>query len=121
MTTTVVLAKQIDIENLTLRFAHVPDNWAFAPEQITVLLSTDGEHYSDTLQVAMPFDPVSSEENTPREVELKVPVMKEGVVSLKIDIHALAAVPDWHRAKGLKPWILMDEIEVSERLTENKN
>ena len=121
VTTTVVLAKQIDIEKLTLRFAHVPDNWAFAPEQVTVLLSTDGEHYTDTLQVAMPFDPASSEENTPREVELKVPVMKEGVVSLKIDIHALAAVPDWHRAKGLKPWILMDEIEVSERLTENKN
>lgn len=113
---TVMLAKQVDIEYLTLRFAHVPDNWAFAPEQVSVLLSADGEHYTDTLQVSMPFNPAASEENNSREVEVKVPVMKDGVASLKIVIRALDAVPSWHRAKGLKPWILMDEIEISERL-----
>lgn len=117
VTATVALSKQVDIENLTLRFAHVPDNWAFAPRQVTVMLSSDGEHYTDTLQVAMPFDPASSDEKSPREVELMIPVMKAGIASLKIDLQALSAVPDWHRAKGLKPWILMDEIEVSERVT----
>lgn len=121
VTATVALSKQVDIENLTLRFAHVPDNWAFAPRQVTVLLSTDGEHYTDTLQVAMPFDPASSDEKSPREVELRIPVMKAGIASLKIDLQTLSAVPDWHRAKGLKPWILMDEIEVSEMLKENKD
>lgn len=117
VTATVMLAKQIDIEQLTLRFAHVPDNWAFAPQQVNVLLSSDGEHYTDTLNVAIPFDPASSEENHPREVELKVPVDKEGIASFKVEVNALSAVPDWHRAKGLKPWVLMDEIEVSERVT----
>ena len=109
-----MLAKQIDIENLTLRFAHTPDNWAFAPEQVSVLLSADGEHYTDTIAVTMPFDAASNEENTPREVEIKVPVGRSDVAAMKIDIRALSAVPDWHRAKGLKPWILMDEIEVEE-------
>lgn len=47
--------------------------------------------------------------------------MKAGIASLKIDLQTLSAVPDWHRAKGLKPWILMDEIEVSEMLKENKD
>ena len=114
VTATVKLAKQINIEDITLRFAHVPDNWAFAPRQVTVVLSTDGEHYSDTLQVEMPFDAASSEENTPREVEVKVPVGKDGITSFKVEVEALAAVPSWHRAKGLKPWILMDEIIVNE-------
>jgi hypothetical protein len=121
MTATVVLSKHIDIEYITLRFAHVPDNWAFAPKQVKVLLSTDGERYTDTLQVAMPFDPASSEENSPREVEVKVPVTKAGTAAFKVEVDALSAVPAWHRAKGLKPWILMDEIEVSERIKENKN
>lgn len=121
VTATVMLSKRIDIENITLRFAHVPDNWAFAPRQVTVVLSTDGENFTDTLQTAMPFDPASSEENTPREVEIKVPVTKEGVAAFKVEVDALSAVPAWHRAKGLKPWILMDEIEVSERIKENKN
>lgn len=121
VTATVMLAKQIDIENITLRFAHVPDNWAFAPRNVIVLLSADGEHYSDTLQVAMPFDPASDEENSPRVVEVRVPVTKGGVASFKVEVDALSAVPAWHRAKGLKPWILMDEIEVSERIKENKN
>lgn len=120
VTATVMLSKRIDIENITLRFAHVPDNWAFAPRQVTVVLSTDGENFTDTLQTAMPFDPASSEENTPREVEIKVPVTKEGVVAFKVEVDALSAVPAWHRAKGLKPWVLMDEIEVSEKLKNDK-
>ena len=99
----------------------MPDNWAFAPRNVTVLLSADGEHYSDTLQVAMPFDPASDEENSPRVVEVRVPVTKGGVASFKVEVDALSSVPAWHRAKGLKPWILMDEIEVSERIKENKN
>ena len=121
VTTTVTLAKQVDVENITLRFAHVPDNWAFAPKQIVVLLSSDGEHYNDSIQVAMPFDPSSKEESHSREVVLKVPVDKDGIASFKVEVDALSSVPAWHRAKGLKPWILMDEIEVNEKIKENKN
>lgn len=116
VTATVKLAKQVDVENLTLRFAHVPDNWAFAPAHITVTLSSDGEHYTDTVEVAMPFDPTAIEENIPREVEIKVPVGRDNVAFMKVEVDAISAVPDWHRAKGLKPWILMDEIEVSEKI-----
>ena len=116
MTATVMLSKQIDIEYITLRFAHVPDNWAFAPKKVMVMLSGDGERYTDTLQVTMPFDPASREENAPREVEVRVPVTQSGIVAFKVDVEALTAVPAWHRAKGLKPWILMDEITVNEKI-----
>ncbi len=114
VTTTVELSKPIDIDFVTLRFAHSPELWAFAPKHVTILLSADGESYSDTLQAAMPFDPSSSESNNPQVVELKVPVDKVGIGYLKIEAQSIGTVPTWHRAKGLKPWLLMDEIEVSE-------
>ena len=114
--TTVALSKPIDVDYVTLRYAHAPANWAFAPRQVTLLLSSDGEHYGDTLQATIPFDPTAEEEKAARVVELRVPVGKPGIVSLKIDARAIEAVPAWHRAKGLNPWLLMDEIEVGERI-----
>ena len=83
---------------------------------MTLLLSSDGEHYGDTLQATIPFDPTAEEEKAARVVELRVPVGKPGIVSLKIDARAIEAVPAWHRAKGLNPWLLMDEIEVGEKI-----
>lgn len=114
VTTTVELSKPIDIEFVTLRYAHNPDMWAFAPKQVTLLLSQDGQTYTDTLQVEMPFNAASEESVTPQVVELRVPVGKAGVGFLKMEAVSIGTVPAWHRAKGLKPWLLMDEMEVSE-------
>jgi hypothetical protein len=112
--TTVTLSKPIDVEYVTLRFAHVPDNWAFAPMRVAVLLSSDGINFTDTVSVGAPFDPASKNESYPHEVVLIVPVNKPAVTALKIDAVAIPSIPAWHRAKGLKPWILMDEIMVEE-------
>lgn len=114
VTTMVELSKSIDIDAVTLRFAHFPEMWAFAPKQVTILLSSDGQIFSDTVNVAMPFDPLSDENNSPQVVELKVPVEKAGVGFLKIVASSIGTIPVWHRAKGLKPWLMIDEIEVSE-------
>lgn len=114
--TTVQLSKPIDVDFVTLRFAHAPANWAFAPKQIEMALSPDGTNYTDTLLVEMPFNPEEEENSKPQVVEIKVPVNKGLVETLKIDIRSLHTVPAWHRAKGLKTWLLMDEIEVSEKV-----
>ena len=114
VTTTIELSKPIDVEFVTLRYAHSPETWAFAPRQVTIFLSSDGQTYTDTLHVDMPFDPASVEFNSPQVVELKVPVDKPGIGFLKIEARSIGTVPAWHRAKGLNPWLLMDEIEVGE-------
>ncbi len=112
--TTVQLSKPINVDNIILRYAHAPDNWAFAPESVTLLLSSDGQNYNDTLLVHPLFSPDDQDYREPQVVELKIPVMKSGVESIKILAQPLRAIPTWHRAKGLKPWLLMDEIKVSE-------
>lgn len=113
--TTVQLAKPIDIETLTLRFAHTPATWAFAPRQVQLLFSVDGVTYGDTLIATVPFDPTEEAESTPQVVELKVPVGRNGVGYVRIVPQTIGNIPAWHRAKGLKPWLLMDEIEVVEK------
>ena len=115
VTTTVDLAKEIEVEYVVLRYAHAPDTWVFAPRQVAVVVSTDGVNYSDTLICNVPIDPADEAEATPRVVELRVPVNSQGVRSLRLLPQTLATIPAWHRAKGLKPWLLMDEIEIIEK------
>ena len=114
VTTTVELSKPIDIDAVTLRYAHFPEMWAFVPQQVIILLSSDGQLFTDTVNVSLPFDPTLEENNNPQVVELRVPVKKDSVGFLKIKAQSIGSVPAWHRAKGLNPWLLMDEIEVSE-------
>ena len=120
VTTIVQLSKSIDIEHVTLRFAHAPEMWAFAPLSVSLLFSSDGVVYGDTLVVDMPIDPVAEEASVPQVVELQVPVGKPNVAYVKIIAESIGTIPTWHRAKGLKPWILMDEIKVGELLPLNK-
>ena len=100
---------------LTLRFAHATDSWVFAPQSVSVALSSDGIRYTDTVTVSIPFDPALEQENEPRVVTLQIPLQRQYFTRLKIIPHTLAAIPSWHHAKGLKPWLLIDEIEITER------
>ena len=111
---TVSLSKPVDIDFVTLRFAHSPEMWAFAPKQVTLFLSHDGTSFADTLQVPVSIDAAAEDASEPRVVELRVPVGKNGISLLKVDAQSIGAIPAWHRAKGLNPWLMMDEIEVSE-------
>lgn len=114
VTTTLELAKPIDIEYVLLRYAHSPSTWAFAPEKVKLTFSADGETYGDTVYTEVDFSPAEQENSEPRLVELRVPVNKKGIGYIKIEPETIDRIPSWHRAKGLKPWLMMDEIKVSE-------
>lgn len=114
VTTVVELAKPLAVETITLRYAHVPVSWVFAPKSVVLSFSSDGVNYTDTMQVAPAFDPVDREQEAPQLVEIKVPVSLQAVKYVKVEPIVVGQIPAWHRAKGLKPWLLMDELEISE-------
>lgn len=120
LTTVVELAKPLDVESVMLRFAHNPALWAFAPQTVTLSFSADGQTFADTVQVSIPFNPSDQSETEARVVELTVPSNAHNIGFIQIDIKTIEQVPAWHRAKGLKPWLMMDEIEIIERIT-NQN
>ena len=104
----VTLADTLNVSKLTLRFAHTPLSWAFAPVSVSIVLPTD------TINFKTPFDPALEQENEPRVAELQIPIEKSGITHFEIIPHTFPAIPEWHHAKGLKPWLLLDEIEISE-------
>lgn len=115
VTTTIELAKPIDVEAVVLRFAHNPATWAFAPRTVTITVSTDGKGYADAAVDTIPFDPADQEQTDARVVELRVPVAGRQVSHIKVVANTIGSIPAWHRGKGLKPWLLMDELEVIEK------
>lgn len=112
--TTLTLNKPIDVEYITLRYAHAPTTWAFAPQKVGVVVSSNGNTSGDTIMAQIPFDPSVEKNGTSQVVELKIPIQQKDITHIVINAQTIGAIPQWHRAKGLKPWLLMDEIEVSE-------
>ena len=47
---------------------------------------------------------------------LTVPVNRTDVRFVRIIATPIARIPAWHRAKGLNPWIMMDEIKIEEEI-----
>ena len=113
---TVELAKAVDVETLVLRYAHSTAVWAFAPREVTITFSADGTTWTDTVHYTLPFDPAAKENSADQIVELRIPVERSGVGYIKIEQTTIGKIPAWHRAKGLKPWLMMDEIQIEEHL-----
>ncbi len=109
------LSKSIAVDCVVLRFAHSPQIWAFSPVSVGLSFSQDGTTYTPIQEVETPLDPASQDNADARVVEIRVPVQATETSFVKITAHALDAIPAWHRAKGLKPWLLMDEVEIIEK------
>ena len=116
VTITVQLSKPLLVETLRVRYAHSPAPWAFAPRQLQISYSSDGEHFSDPETVTMPFDVQSQQHSDAQIISLDIPVSTSQTIShIRINNVTINSIPLWHRAKGLKPWLLIDEIEVIEK------
>jgi hypothetical protein len=114
---TLQLGKPIDLSRVQLRFAHVPDAWVFAPAVVGVQVSTDGTNFSDTIHAAVTYNPADQAMNTTQLQLLTIPVNRTNIRFVRIIAKPLRRIPAWHRAKGLNPWIMMDEVVIEEVIT----
>lgn len=108
------LSKPIDLQRVILRFAHVPEAWAFAPKSMAVYVSSDGENYSPAYNAKIKYDPSEEAMNSPQLVVLSVDINQPDVKYVRVVARNLGKIPVWHKAKGLRPWIMVDEIQVNE-------
>ncbi len=109
----VQLASAAPVETVTLRFAHNPAVWAFAPRSMRVSVSSDGITYGPVQSVTPMFEPADQTNAVPQTVTLEVPMEAQQAQYLRIEIAPIPQLPDWHRGKGLKPWLMMDELVVT--------
>ena len=111
---TLELTTEINLESVELRFAHNPDAWAFAPTAVDIMVSTDGVAFSDPIPAKITYDPQSNDMNTSQLVNIKVIVDKPGVKYVKVVAKNMGRIPSWHKNKGLRPWLMTDEIILNE-------
>ena len=84
---------------------------------VGVQVSTDGTSFSDTIHAAVTYNPADQAMNTTQLQLLTIPVNRSNVRFVRIIAKPLRRIPAWHRAKGLNPWIMMDEVVIEEVIT----
>ena len=108
------MSKAIELQNVVVNFAHVPDAWAFAPVAVQVFVSSDGVNYSPAINAKLKYAPAEESMNSPQLVTVSIDVNKDDVRYVRLVAKNLARIPAWHKAKGLRPWIMVDEIQLNE-------
>ncbi|MBR1517137.1 MAG: chitobiase/beta-hexosaminidase C-terminal domain-containing protein [Bacteroidales bacterium] len=108
------LARALDVEEVILRFAHSPEAWIFAPSEVVVYLSYDRQTYNDSVVAPIDYNAADREQSMPVVRVVRTNVSRQGVQAIRVVARGIGRIPDWHRAKGLKPWLMMDEVQVKE-------
>ena len=110
------LSKAIELQQVVVSFAHVPDAWAFAPSAVQVYVSEDGTNYSQAINAKLKYAPEEQTMNSPQKVNVVVEVNESNVKYVRLVAKSIGRIPSWHKARGLKPWIMIDEIELDEKI-----
>ncbi|MDY5969442.1 MAG: chitobiase/beta-hexosaminidase C-terminal domain-containing protein, partial [Bacteroidales bacterium] len=116
MDVTLTLSKAINLQDVEMNFAHVPNAWAFAPVQVLVSVSSDGQNFTAPVAAKIKYDPSSEDMNGTQRVSVRVEMQQSDVRYVRVVARALDKIPSWHKAKGLKPWVLIDEITLNETI-----
>ena len=113
---TFTLSKSITLQNVEVRFAHVPEAWTFAPVAVDVYTSEDGEHYYGPIEAKIKYDATDIAMNSPQRIDISVDVERTDVRFVRVVARSMGKIPAWHKAKGLRPWIMVDEVRINEQI-----
>ena len=112
MEATIELDVPTVIHSVRVGLCHEPQNWVVCPKAVWVSFSTDGNHFSDWQQAALPaVDPSDPMKGLGRiEASLEADGKQRKFVRIKVENQGV--LPDWHPYAGQKAWIMVDEVDV---------
>ncbi len=108
---TIDFGKPTEIHEVTMRFMQNTFDWILAPNDIVLMVSDDGVHW--TIQVNWPTFNFPSRETGMRLRHCRIPIF-QGVTSryLRIVVPNPGPLPEWHPAPGQPSYLFTDEIVV---------
>lgn len=101
-----------DSITLTLSFSHIPWQWVFLPQEVTVSYSTNGKKFGKKETVVLPIDPTDKQNNHARTYILRHKIANNRAQHIKITAKPLMQMPEWHSNPGSPAWIMIDEIGI---------
>ncbi|MBL7817188.1 MAG: chitobiase/beta-hexosaminidase C-terminal domain-containing protein [Saprospiraceae bacterium] len=86
-------------------------SWIFLPEKIAIYAFDDKKNYFQLLdnQIFNQSKDIKGSFYTPSVLSLKKSIKTD---KIKIQLHVVKQIPDWHVGKGNRSWIFIDEIKV---------
>ena len=111
---TFTLVKPIDVQSVEASFLHSPEAWAFAPKSMTVYVSNDGKTYTPGNRADVSFDASKKDNANSQVITVKSLVNINDVKYIRVVVKSIGKIPSWHEAKGLRPWVMVDEVLINE-------
>ncbi|RPH31937.1 MAG: glycoside hydrolase family 92 protein [Bacteroidales bacterium] len=102
---------ETSINQIVIGYLTSTHNWIFPPKSISVYLSDDNTNFN--LANKLMVNPMNSPEANAFVTRPIINLNGKKGKYLKIMIENNGPIPDWHRAAGNKPWLLIDEIIIS--------
>lgn len=106
---TIDLGKVQEISSVTGSFFQRERSWIFLPTSMEVMISEDGENYSEAFTVRNEIDPKTEGAFT-HDLNVSFPGQKARYIKLKAK--NLGTCPSWHRGAGDDAWLFVDEVVV---------
>ncbi len=101
------LEKTVSISQVMLHVLVNQGGWIFLPQQAEVYAVKNN---MNTLLLTQPFN---AADETPSDTKaLLLNFSPTTLQQLRIVIHPLASLPDWHAGKGKRAWCFLDEIKI---------
>ena len=103
------LGKVENVSMVCANFYQYINAWIFSPDQMTVLVSEDGENYTKIETIKGRAD----QKDRTKQIESFVTNFEmQSARYIKVIAKNIGDVPDWHEAAGAKSWVFIDEIIV---------
>jgi len=104
------LGKSVSISSLSADFLQSASVGIFLPKHVEFAVSTDGEHYSVVATVKHDTD---AREAGPLTRRLSADNLSTEAKYVRVQAANIGPIPEWHRARGRKAWLFIDEILVN--------
>jgi predicted amidohydrolase/glucose/arabinose dehydrogenase/cytochrome c551/c552 len=109
LTATIDLGKTMPVRELALSACQVVASGVFLPPQVEFLVSSDGKDFRSVAVVT--HDVPIKRATDKRTLSAKIDEVQARYVRVKAK--SVGTIPQWHKAKGLKAWLFVDEILVN--------
>jgi len=99
-----------EFREISLGTLNAPGPWIFAPNNVEIQHSLDGQKYTDLSVISE-----KSKQNEQKNTRIKINYTSkktERARYIKLKVNASKTIPEWHQYKGYKSWLFLDEIEI---------
>ncbi len=109
---TLYFPQPIKAANISFSMLENVDAYIFPPQQITVWASADGRQWKELGNIH-PAQPAQKDKTINQFINAKCTFAPATLQYLKFEATPVGVLPSWHRGKGEKAWVFMDEVMVN--------